>query len=261
MEPHRKTGKLPARAEHRAAFLDTMRARLTEPPDDINWYAAVGDWDMYANDRYGCCVEAGIMHAIKQFGAYAENPFTVATDAETLQFYTEATGFNPDDPSTDQGTYVMGKGGAMELWHTKGVQIGTTRNKVEAYLQIGERDITLLRQAIWTFGGVLLGFKCPEYLVASPDVPYVWRDTKGVSLAGGHEVWVNGCLRDGDEYLFETVSWGGRYRMSGEFIQAFADETVVAYDPISLNSQGLDGRGMPEAAILETMRELRASVG
>lgn len=259
MELHRKTGKLPARADHRVAFLDTMAGRLLPPPDDINWYAAVGEWDMYGNDKYGCCVEAGTMHAIKQFAAYAENPLVNPTTADTLQFYTEATGFNPADPNTDQGSYVMGKGGTMELWHTNGVQVGTSRNKVEAYVQIGDRNLTLIRQAIWTFGGVLLGFNCPEYLVASPDVPYVWRDTKNVATAGGHEVWLNGCIRDGDEYLFDTISWGGRYRMTGEFIQAFSDEIVVAYDSISLNRQGLDGRGLPEAALLETMRDLRAA--
>lgn len=251
-------GKRPHRPDSRVPRLSVeTRGRLPAPPASANWYAnsPKGGWGMLGNDGYGDCVEAAAMHCLEQFSAYAGSPIA-ATEQETLALYSAITGFNPSDPNTDQGTYVMGPGGLIEYWAKKSIVIGGIHNKVTGFLQITQKVPKEWQQGIWIFGGLLVGFSVPESLVSADTVPYIWRDFSGPS-AGGHEVWVNGYETVNGTTYYDLVSWGRMYRATEEFLLHLVDETVVVVDQIEMSARGVNAGGFSMAQLLTDMWVLR----
>jgi hypothetical protein len=212
---------------------------------------------MLGNDGYGDCVEAAAMHCIMQFSCYAGSPIA-ATEQETLALYSAITGFDPKDPNTDQGTYVLGHGGLIEFWAKHGIAIGGTNNKVTGFLQITHKEPKLWRQGIWIFGGLLLGFMVPESLMAADTVPYVWEEFAG-PMAGGHEIWINGYETTPSGTTYDLISWGQRYRATEQFLLNLMDEAVVVVDPAEMNARGVNAAGLSTAQLLTDMWVLKQS--
>lgn len=256
-----KLGRRPAVHDTRVPFLSDVIAatRLPPPPAWANWYAGESSWPMLGNDSVGDCVQAAIGHATQQFRTYSQDlepPFP--TDAEALTLYSASTGYNPTDPTTDQGSYVMGPGGVLNYWATKGITYGGKTSKVQAYVQVHKTvDVQQWRQAIHYFGGLLIGISLPQSIVASDTVPYVWSDPSG-PVAGGHEVWVNGYQQVAGEWLFDLISWGARYRATQAFLDAVTDEAVAVYDAESISGRSLDPSDFTPTQLLAAMRSIRA---
>jgi hypothetical protein len=249
-----KLGKRPARYDPAVPRMSIFtRGRLPPPPAYSNWYADISDWGMLMNDTWGDCFEAAILHWIMEQSAYAGKPL-VATNAEVLAFYSY-TGFDPNDPSTDQGTYGMGRGGAFDFWKVHGVMCGGQLDKVTAYMQIMRKDPIEWMQGINYFGGMLVGLQLPEAILAANTVPDVWYDYNG-PVAGGHEILVNGYQTVGSTRLYDLISWGAHYRATEDFLMHCVDETVVVVDPIMINAQGLDAAGFSFAELQNYMRLL-----
>jgi hypothetical protein len=224
----------------------------------VNWYADVGTWGMLGNDSVGDCVPAAIMHCLQQISTYAGKPLNPSDD-EAIALYSAVTGYNPDDPASDQGTYVMGPGGAMEWWHTHGVTCGGKQCKLESYLQITRINPTEWRQAIAIFGGILVGLSLPANVLASGLPPFLWNNPGG-PVDGGHEVWVNGFTTTSHGYrTYDTVSWGGRYRLTEDFLEKTVAEVVVPYSPEAMNAMGTDGAGVNHDALVAAMASLKQS--
>lgn len=254
-----KLGRLPAIEDAGVPFLSELSAAKTlpAPPTAVNWYAGVGEWGMLGNDVLGDCVEAMVGHATTQFTAYAGTD-RVATTGETVQVYSEVTGYNPDDPATDQGTVMLGPGGMMQHWNLNGVVFGGVRSFARAYAKLHSDNLTRLQQAIHYFGGVGLGIDLPENVVAGDTIPFVWKDPSG-PVAGGHEVWVNGYQTVSGILLFDLISWGARYRMTAGFLEAVTREAVTIYDPDSLNPRGLNPDDFNAAELVSAMTAIRAA--
>lgn len=254
--PNKQLGKKPAVEDKRVPKFSMVQKRMIVPPASVNWYAAVGNWQMLANDTLGCCVESACLHALLQFSTYAEKP-EVPSDQDAVDLYSKAAGYVPGDPSTDNGSYVLGDQGVLPYWHTTGIMSGGKLNKLTAFLQISSTNPDAWKQAIFTFGGCMFGLSLPEYIVATTETPYVW-DVQGGNppIAGGHEVWSDGYLNVVGEDLYEIVSWGERFRMTKAFMLKYVDEAAVLYDKASLNSSGLDARGLPESELLALMAGL-----
>lgn len=247
-----KLGKRPAVKDPRVKRLSFVAPNLPEPPTDVNWYAAVENWNMLANDQVGNCVEAGTLHAIQQFSTYAGNPLTPSAE-EALDFYSKATGYNPNDPTSDQGSYVLGPGGTMQYWHDTGIMCGGLINKVEAFLQITQKNPREWRQGVHLFGGLLTGMMIPESLMAGDEVPHLWQDFSGPT-AGGHEVWINGYETLNSGRVYDLVSWGQMYRATEEFLIHCVDEMVVIIDMVEFNKQGLTGGGLSVADLMSGLK-------
>lgn len=256
--PKKKLGKRPAVVDTTVPHFSLIQPQLIKPPPSINWYAAVGDWEMFGNDTLGDCVPAAIFHAVKQFTTYAGRSFN-ATDQEVIAAY-QTQGYVPGDPNTDNGSLVLGPTGMLPYWHTNGFTMAGQLHKVSAFLQLANPNPDHWRQGIFTFGGVMVGFNLPEYIMAPAETPYVWDVQPGggnPAIAGGHEVWMDGYLTVAGEELFEFVSWGERFRMTTAFMLKYVDEVAVLYDRASLNSHGVDARGLPDSTLTALMAGLR----
>lgn len=80
----------------------------SEPPEAKRaWEYSVSDrtWaaSMLGNDQVGDCVIAAMLHYVMAARASVGNPVTFTTQ-QALDLYSAITGYDPADPSTDQGT-------------------------------------------------------------------------------------------------------------------------------------------------------------
>ena len=177
-------------------------------PDAVTWSNKIPDgaWGMDGNDQYGDCVLAAAAHGENIWTTWSETgPEIVMTTAQTLQAYSEVTGFNPAIPSTDQGTMPDAM---LKYWQTTGMPTNSGRRKILAYAAVDHTDLNEVKLAIDWFGFVLtswalpLAFQNQQDWVLPPNqsgnnAPYSW---------GGHETLIGEY--DGDN--FKTVTWGAQ---------------------------------------------------
>jgi hypothetical protein len=257
--PNKSLGKKAAVADPRVPKFSMVQKRLPAAQPS-NWYAAVGNWQVLANDDHSCCVQAAIFHALLQFSTYAGSPIT-PLDADVLKLY-EQQGYVPGDPTTDNGSYVLGPTGVLPYWHTTGIMCNGKLNKLTAFFHIEDTNPESWKQGISIFAGNMIGMQLPEYIVGPVETPYVW-DVQGsgpTANAGGHEVWEDGWFIEVGEGLYEFVSWATRFRMTEAFKLRYVDEAVTIYDRASLNPHGVDARGLSEHELLPLMSGLSGYV-
>lgn len=247
----RKLGKKRALVDHRVPRLSIAAPGLPTAPTQADWHTLITNWPMLANDQYGCCVEAAVLHCIQQFSGYATN-LKIPTEAEAVSFYELATGFNPFDPTTDQGSYVLGPGGVMEYWLKTGVMCAGNMNNVQAFLQITHKSPDEWTKGIYYFGGMLTGLQLPEAIMAGTEPPDIWQDFSG-DVAGGHEVWVNGYESLPSGRVYDLVSWGRMYQATEEFLLHCVDEACVVIDPIEISARGVNAAGIDMSQLITNL--------
>src|SRR5882672_5425867 len=101
-----RLGKLPARPnaiKHKfGSFFDAEE--LPVPSLVFGRPDLIKDWGMLANDRISCCVLSGAPHETMLWNAWAGEPIPQFTDENVISDYSAVTGYDPNDPSTDNGT-------------------------------------------------------------------------------------------------------------------------------------------------------------
>lgn len=174
---------------------------VAPPPEKRAWEYSVHDsaWaaTMLGNDEVGDCVIAAWLHYKMAALANAGRPWTLPTTEEALALYSTVTGYNPADPSTDQGT----------VW-----------TDMLAYLQkngdiLGWASIPLnlnaLRNALQTFGGVLIGTPIYQSMEDQFGSGQAWNGPFSGNLLGGHGIPILGYGSEGET----CITWGARQQM------------------------------------------------
>lgn len=221
--PHRilPTGKKPAqpaRPQLRArGFLDTNL--LPDPPEQVDNFSRVPSWPMYGNDEWGDCVFAGIGHHEQQISLYGQGAEVRVTNSDVLGGYSQVTGFNPSDPSTDQGTYVQD---AMGWWRRAGI----AGHQIVAYASVDPSDLRLIRQCINLFGAVGVGFNFPRSAMAQFNTGQSWDVVAGSPIDGGHYVIAGAYGPD----WWDNITWARRQRMTTRFWAKYVDEVWLVID-------------------------------
>lgn len=219
-------GKLPAQPGRPRLMLGPTLSTLEDPPAEVD--NGRGAYPMYGNDQYGDCVEAGIGHQVGQYTEYAEGQEALFTDEDILGAYSAITGFRPDDPSTDQGTYTQD---AMAWWRKTGLK----GHAIVMYAALDLANVKALKQAIATFGAVGVGFNFPAYAMDQFNAGQPWDvQRKKTAIQGGHYVIATGY--DG-QYL-KVKTWGAEQRMSWAFLAKYADEAWLVLDDEMVGNAG-----------------------
>ncbi|HXP20362.1 MAG TPA: hypothetical protein VN840_12025 [Streptosporangiaceae bacterium] len=211
-----KLGKKAARQDSRTIAYGNYRTTLATPPAAAHWGHGV-PFAMLANNQYGDCVEAGYAHMAQIWGDRAGSAF-VPTDAEALGAYTAITGFNPSDPSTDQGTDILT---AVGYWKSTGLG----GQKITAYASVNPLDQAQVSEAIAWYGGLYIGLQLPTS--AQSQVGTEWTVTTGPTAAAGS--WGGHCvpLCGYDQNVLWCVTWGALQPMTWEFLSTYCDEAFV----------------------------------
>lgn len=236
-----KFGRRPRKFDPRIPQLSMLRHQaphLLPPAID---YARVlpASLGMYGNDFLGDCVEAATYHAVQTWSANANPPILSAPEADAVLLYEQAAGYNPDDPSTDQGSVIQD---VLAYWLNPGIPfVGpTARQPLAAYVEIDQRTLDNVRQSIYDAGVVFIGFDVP----ASFDFSPVWTYDPSAdnSIVGGHCVVLTG-YNDASR-LFTVVSWGQKYQMTYGFFEQFVDEAYMLADAEWVQRTGRTPLGM-----------------
>ncbi len=187
-------------------------------PSEIHWGREIATWGMMGNSTYGDCAFASSFHLIMLMTGLA-NRMIVGSDEEVLAGYSAVTGFNPDDPSTDQGAILSE---VLAYWQQHGFVAERQTHRLAAFTNIDPRDLSALKFAVAHLAGVDTGVKMTqtamqEFLAGKP-----WSDTSDQNIEGGHclsgdtkipllngqetaiadlplekDIWVYSCRQDG----------------------------------------------------------------
>lgn len=254
---NRLLGKQPAVRDQRMAALHrVIDAALAPPPKDVNWRADLpgGGIPMLGNDRAGCCVWASFLHWLQIARSYMGEQ-VVPTTEECLAAYAAATGYDPDRPGTDNGTVVMGPGGAVEYWTKVGIVCAGKRNFLTSAVRVDHANLDRIRQAL-IFGPLLCGAQLTQ---ADVDSDFMWSERAGASV-GGHEFLVVGCetISTGKTY-YDVVTWDGERRFDDAWALAALDEAVMPLNPAFFDAKGIDAASIGMDEVSKAMDILRST--
>ena len=233
-----KFGKLPAKRSRKSLCLSSyLQMNKVLFPQKIAWERPI-DYGLLGNDSVGDCTIAGFYHLRMNMQAVANagTPLVVTTE-QALADYSAITGYNPSDPSTDQGANCMD---VLNWYRAKGV--------IPGYVVLDQNNIEQIKAACFTFGGAYIGFNVPQSMAdqlnigQDPDWSYSPSDK---ASGEGHCVTPVGYGRDG----LAVLSWGKIYRTSWDFWNAWVDEaySIVSKDWIKasgVSPTGLDLNGL-----------------
>lgn len=244
-----KLGKTPARINSVHLKLSTyldVPAVLPKVPETFGHEHLVTEWGMNGNDTVGCCVFAGAAHETELWNREAGRPVVVDT-AATLADYSAVTGYDPSDPTTDQGTDMQ-----VAASYRRRVGIVDSmglRHRVAAYVALTQGDPDELASSAYVFGAVGVGLRMPGYAMDEFAAGKPWAVRHGnPKIEGGHYVPVVG--RSGGN--FHVVTWGKVQQMTEGFYRRYCDEAVVYFSTEFLTA-GVSPEGFDRAGLLRDL--------
>lgn len=225
-----KFGRKPNDASRPRLSLGSEQLKAT-PPTSVNFYSSISGGGMLGNDQYGDCVFAANGHIVEQQTALGQGKEVAVTTAQALAEYTKVTGFNPNDPNTDQGAEVQQ--GLSDLRSS-----GLAGHKIAMFAEIKTTDMNTVKNAVSEFGVVDIGFNVPNSAMTQFDNGQPWDVVANDGgIDGGHCVIV--CGYD-SKYLY-VYTWNAVQKMTYAFWKKYVEE---AWAPISQDwinaSTGLD---------------------
>ncbi len=171
------------------------QAQPIQPPASVDYTCGIRDWGMMLNDQLGCCTIAAVGHAVQTWTANASQELTVP-DSTILEYYEKWDGYNPANPSTDQGGVELD---VLNDWR----QQGFGGVSLDAYAEIGlsgvRSPMSEVTQAIWVFGGAYIGVELPIRAQTQDvwDVPANLGPDDEPGSWGGHAIYLVGYdMRD-----------------------------------------------------------------
>lgn len=230
-------GKLPARPGavklKLANYLDTTR--LPTPPKEFGHERLVNDWGMLGNDQAGCCVWSGAGHEVMLWNREAGKTATITTTS-TLHNYSLVTGYDPDDPSTDQGTDMEV---AAKYRRTTGLlDAAGKRHKIGAYIALEPGNLTQLWYATYLFDGVGIGVEFPTQWMDAFNAGKPWDKVSRPKIEGGHYITAP-AKRSGNATI---ITWGAPVPLTPRGYQQFNDESLAYLTAEKLvNGKSLEG--------------------
>ena len=227
----RKLGKLPARHDPRTLPLRKFLRLLPIAPPALDLAAdAALPWGTMLNSELGCCTCSAPGHLTQAWTGNAGNPFT-PPDADILAMYEGACGYDPTDPTTDQGGVELD---VMKWWTKNGIG---TRPPLGAFAKVNRGYQQEVCSAAAMFEGLYIGLQLP--LTARPQT--VWdvvdQNLQGDSTPGswgGHAV----CVVGYDSHFVYVVTWGEVVAMTWPFWFAYVDEAYALISQDELDGQG-----------------------
>lgn len=198
-------------------------------------------WRVLGNDRHGCCVFSGFGHEHLLLGALGGTGY-VFNENGVLADYGAVTGFDPANPSTDQGTLVRD---AMKYRRETGVQdFMGHRHKIVAYVSIEPGNLKHVYAAMYLFGCVGIGVEFPDSAMDQFDAGQPWTVVPGSQSRGGHYV----PLISKQQNLI-CVTWGKLQQVTETFLINYMDEcwASITEEYVNKNTgKTVDGFAMDE---------------
>jgi len=242
-----RLGRRPARHDPRTFRLAKYLPKtLAPPPVSADWCSKVQSWPMDRNDSIGDCTCAGVAHLLQAWTTYVGTPVILADD-QVVGLYSAITGYDPSNPSTDQGAVELD---VLNYWRST----GAVGHKIDAYARVAVANTDQVKTALSLFGGLYLGLALP----LSAQSQTVWDATGGYQGRPGS--WGGHCVvaQAYDENGLTVITWGQAKRMTWAFFSAYCDEAYACLSRDFLTATGTDPAGLAWDALEADLAALTA---
>jgi hypothetical protein len=218
---------------------------LPSPPSACDWTLAMTtDWGVMRNDTIGDCTCAAMGHAVQVITANGDGLITPSDD-EIVTMY-EQSGYNPADPSTDQGWTEVA---AMQFMCTNG--LGGVR--LDAFADVNHSNVTQVRQTVMLFGGCYIGVLVTQADMDAFQTGQPWTTPALTGVLGGHALWVAAY----DAQYLTVITWGKPQLVSWNWFAARCDEAhACLFFPWVKNSVNCDPDGFDLATLQADLQQL-----
>lgn len=209
---------------------------LPQRPSAFGYENLIQTWGMLANDRLGCCVQSGIAHQIMLWTAMGGKSIARFTDKEIERHYSDVTGYQPNNPSSDNGTMP-----ATEYKYLKNYGITDADgivHKIEKHIALEPRDMEDLLNATYLFGSACIGIQVPENAIDQFKQGKPWSVVAGTTTEGGH--YICGVAYRSSVYV---VTWGRVQKMTPKFYEKYCSESACILTPEMFNGNGYTPEG------------------
>lgn len=237
----------------------------TLPPAPVaidNTVNMSADFGMMLNDELGDCTCAAIFHALQVWSFNAGKTEKTYSDANVQALYESACGYDPKDPSTDQGGVEQDM---LAYLVSNGIPIGDADHpwqevdKIISFLEVDFRNLDDVKRVIADFGVLYIGVNLPQSVMDNiDDSTKPWDVGGDETIAGGHAVILVGYeIDENGQYIFTCLSWGQRFKVTVAFLGAFMDEAYAIVANDWLNVSGVTPLGMSKQELLTILPKLR----
>jgi len=251
-----KYGKTEATHDPRTlAFVDFVepvagaQLKLASPGFGIARLRLFNDWGMLGNDKYGDCGWAGACHEHELWTMLGGNPATF-TEADALEAYSECTGFNPNDPSTDKGTDMRLE---MNFRRNTGIQDSTGKtHKIGGYCALEPGNWTQLLQALYVGDAVAIGTAVPRSAEEQFANGRKWSVVSNSPIMGYHYV---PCVARPGQLSVDVITWGKVQGVTQGFYTKYSDEAYMMFSEETMIN-GKSPEGFDLAQFAEALKEI-----
>lgn len=224
------------------------RVKLPTPPEEFGHEALIEDWDVLGNDVVGDCAIAGPYHAVMLWNAEAKRAVNIDTDC-TIQTYSTITGYDPDDPDTDQGSDPQE---VAQYWQRNGLpDANGNPHRIGAWVDLAPGNLTELWLAAWLFDGIGVCLNLPTQWMDAFEAGEAWDALDDPDIEGGH--YVLGCARRAGDLV--VVTWGRTQRMTAAGYRQFNVRTLAYLSEEKLTN-GVDLEGLDLNQLRADLRAL-----
>lgn len=194
-----------------------------DPPATLDRYSAVSvtTWGMDGNDNVGDCTCADVDHEAKAMQVAAGNTEVASTAEEVLAAYSAITGYNPDDPDTDQGAEMQD---VRAYWQKTGFTLGGLPDRILMFAELDHTNTALVQWALDQVGAIGLGVNFPTSAMDQFNAGEPWSVVKGSTIEGGHAVALLGY----DETYWYVLTWGAIQKVEQAWFAAYVEEAWLS---------------------------------
>lgn len=247
-----KLGRQPFIEDHRdlklSTYLDTTV--LPPPPASFGHQGLITNWGMLGNDSVGDCTCAGADHGIMLWTAEGSGSPAPFTTANTIADYSAITGYNPSNPSSDQGAQIRDVLSYMQK--TGMIDSTGKRHKIGAYVGLDHTKMSEVLEALYLFSVVEIGINFPDTAMNQFNSGKPWTVISGAMMMSGHDVPLVGY----DGTWLYCITWGKLQKMDINFFKTYCEEAWAKLSPEFLNGQGLSPEGFNLAQLQTDLAEI-----
>lgn len=198
------------------------------------------DFGMMENDTLSDCTAAAYYHALQIWSFNTTGKEATVPDSTVQSLYSATTGYDPSDPTTDQGA---GEQDVLVYLYNS--------NAIDAFVEVDPRNMDDIKRTINDCGVAYIGLYLPNDF-SYEKIPYIWDYTTPRS-EDGHAVVLVGYNLDG----FFFISWGKKYFMTNNFFADYCEEAYAIADSAWINSKGTTPGGLSKPELEKQMQGLR----
>lgn len=228
-----RLGKQAFRFDTRTFKMKDYLTKTYTPPPYVSYTYGVKNWGMMLNDTLGDCTIAACAHAVQVWTRDQVTP----PDSLVLSTYEQWCGYNPNDPSTDQGGVELD---VLNDWR----KLTFGGHVLRGYVDPQPQNLGHIMHSIAEFGGVYIGLQLPNSAMDQNSKGQVWDVVPNDDgIAGGHAVFCP-AYHTLDPFVnkrttINCITWGGVQKMTVDFWDKYCDESHTllgaAWQPAGFN--------------------------